>query len=395
MRNPIKFRSAVIFIVLVFSLVVLGTGQTRVDNPGRALAKNAGRVVKLEEVLRIRDDGETAIFRLPRKLALGTDGSLFFHDFAEGDRLYRYSPEGKLLYKILKTGQGPGESQHVRNFFLDGDRIRVQSWSPPKIMDYGLDGRYMREIPTESTHGLHSLFTAAGRVCGLRDEIPHSQAIFKTGLIETPYSLYEISPNFKVWKKLHDFPVRHSIKNRSWVRLDMIDATAGGPFVYVVHTAEYRIDQFDLRSGRVERVIRRAYDQPRSEPSKDEDLDPEAKGIVLPSDIPGFEIFELHAVRDRLWVFTSTERTGGNERLIDVFDPEGRFVDNFYLEFPDKKMNHRYSKGLITDDGFLFVPEQEEDGLVSIGKYRILDADLFPSTPDSKRISAAGRNLNK
>jgi len=59
MRDPVKFRSVVIFIVLVFSLVVLGTGQTRVDNPGCPTAKKAGRIVKLEEVLRIRDDGET------------------------------------------------------------------------------------------------------------------------------------------------------------------------------------------------------------------------------------------------------------------------------------------------------------------------------------------------
>ncbi|OGD21249.1 MAG: hypothetical protein A2Y70_08855 [Candidatus Aminicenantes bacterium RBG_13_64_14] len=391
MRDPIEFRAAVIFLMLVFSIVVLGPGQTRVDNPGRALAKNAGRVVKLEEVLRIRDDGTNAVFRLPRKLALGADGSLFFHDFAEGDRLYRYSPEGKLRYKILKTGQGPGESQHVSNFFLEGDRIRVQAWTPPKIMDFGLDGRYLSEIPTESTHGLHSLFKAGGKIYGLRDEIPHSQAIFKTGLIETPYSLYEISPDFKTWRKLQDFPVRHSIKNHSWVRLDMIDAAAGGPFVYVVHTAGYGIEQFDLRTGRIERVIRRTYRQPRSEPSKDEDLDPEAKGIVLPSDIPSFDILEIHVVRDRLWAFTSTRKANGDEWLVDVFDAEGQFIDSFYLEFPDDKRHHFYSKGLITDDGYLFVPEQEEDGLVSIGKYRIVDADLFPPGSAHGDIRAARR----
>jgi len=65
--------------------------QTRVDNPARPLAKNAGRIVKLEEVVRIRDDGESAVFRSPQDLTLGTDGSLYFLDFAEGDRLYRYS----------------------------------------------------------------------------------------------------------------------------------------------------------------------------------------------------------------------------------------------------------------------------------------------------------------
>jgi hypothetical protein len=395
-----KIQSIVVLFVFVSGVAILGPAQTRVDNPGRPTAKNAGRVVKLEEVMRIRDDGTTAIFRAPIKLALGPDGSLFFYDFAEGARLYRYGPEGKLIFKTLKTGQGPGECQYVRNFFLDGDKVRVQSWSPPKIMDFGLDGRYMKEVPTESTQGLHSLFLIGGKIYGLRDEIHHSEARYQTGQIETPYSLYEISADFKVWKKLQDFPVRHSIRRdalgkSSWIRLDMIEVTAGGPFVYVVRAAEYRIDQFDLRSGRVERVFGRAYDRQRIKSDGDDDLDPEAKREVEASDAPSFDVMEIHAVGDRLWAFTSTMKERGNDRLVDVFDAGGRFVDSFRIEFPDKTLRHSYSKGLITSDGFLFVPEQDEEGLVSIGKYRIPDADLFPSNPDLKRAPSADRDSIK
>jgi len=378
-----------ILLSLLLAVTVFGPAQTRVENPAQAQAKNAGRVVKLEEVLRIRDDGDAALFKVPRKLALGADGSLYFHDFAEGDRLYRYSPEGKLVFKTLKTGQGPGECQHASNFLLESDRIRVQAWSPPKIMDFGLDGRYKREIPTESTRGLHSLFLIDGRIYGLRDEIPHSQAIGRTGLIETPYSLYEISPDFRSWRKLQDFPVRHSIRRDplgrpSWIRLDMIEAAAVGPFVYVVHAAEYRIDQFDLRSGRVERVFGRAYGRLRLKAEGDEDVDPEAKREIDASDVPSFDVLEIHGVGNRLWALTSTMEKNGNGRLVDVFDAEGRFVDSFRLEFPDRTLRHSYSKGLITSDGFYFVPEQGEDGLVSIGKYRIPDADLFPVRTASK-----------
>ena len=378
-----------ILLSLLLAVTVFGPAQTRVENPAQAQAKNAGRVVKLEEVLRIRDDGDAALFKVPRKLALGADGSLYFHDFAEGDRLYRYSPEGKLVFKTLKTGQGPGECQHASNFLLESDRIRVQAWSPPKIMDFGLDGRYKREIPTESTRGLHSLFLIDGRIYGLRDEIPHSQAIGRTGLIETPYSLYEISPDFRSWRKLQDFPVRHSIRRDplgrpSWIRLDMIEAAAVGPFVYVVHAAEYRIDQFDLRSGNVERVFGRAYERRRLKAEGDEDMDPEAKREIDASDVPSFDVLEIHGVGDRLWAFTSTMEKNGNGRLVDVFDAEGRFVDSFRLEFPDRTLRHSYSKGLITSDGFYFVPEQGEDGLISIGKYRIVDTDLFPVRTASK-----------
>jgi hypothetical protein len=358
--------------------------QTRIDNPRRALAKNAGRVVKLEEVLRIRDDGDRVIFKAPQKLALGTDGSLYLHDLAEGDRVYRFGPHGEFVFKALKSGQGPGECLHAVNFLLDGERVRVQSWSPPKVMDFGLDGRYRSEIATAPTKGLHSLFLVGGRMYGLRDEVPFSEAISKTGLVETPYTLYEFSPDFKRWTKLYDFPVRHSIRrdrsgNPRWIRLDMIDAAAGGSFIYVVHSAEYRIDQFDLRTGRVERVVTRPYDRRRLKAEGDEDLDPGEKREPDTSDDMTFDVLELHTVGDRLWAFTSTMSERGNDRLVDVFDAEGSFVDSLVLDFPDRLLRHCYTKGLVTADGFYFVPEQDRDGLVSIGKYRIADPDLFPA----------------
>lgn len=358
--------------------------QARIDNPQRALAKDAGRVVKLEEVLRIRDDGDGVVFKVPRKLAVGADGSLYLHDFAEGDKLYRFSFDGKLIFKTMKTGQGPGESLSVSNFFLDGERIRVQAWNPPKIMDFDLDGRYKREIPTDNTKGLHSLFLVDGRIYGLRDEVPFSDAISKTGLIETPYRLYEFSPDFKSWKRLQDFPVRHSIKKdpqgrSSWIRLDMIEAAARAPFIYVLHAAKYRIDQFDLRTGRIERVFGRAYERQRLAAEGDEDVDPGSKRESDASDDPSFDVLEIHAVGDRLWAFTSTMKERGNDRLVDIFDAEGRFVDSVVLAFPDRTLRHSYSKALVVDDGFLFIAEQDRDGLVSIGKYRIPDAGLFPA----------------
>lgn len=364
--------------------------QTRIDNPRRAEAKDAGRVVRLEEILRIRDDGDRVIFKVPRKFALGPDGSLYFYDIAEGVRLYRFGPDGKLLFKTVKTGQGPGECLGGANFVIDGDRIRIQAWNPPKIMEFGLDGRYRSEVPTESTKGLHSLFLVDGRLYGLRDEIPYSDAIAKTGLVETPYRLYEFSSDLKTWKKLHDFPVRHSIRKdpagrSSWIRLDMIEAAAGGPYVYVVHAAEYRIDQFDLRTGRVERVFGRAYDRRRLEAEGDEDLEPGAKPEPDDSGEPSFDVLDIHAVGDRLWAFTSTMSGRGNDRVVDIFDAEGRFVDSVVLAFPDRTLRHSYTKGLVTADGFLFVAEQDRDGLVSIGKYRVLDAGLFPSQAGPER----------
>jgi hypothetical protein len=193
-----------VFALLLFGVAVPCAAQTRVDNPSRALAKNAGRIVKLEEVLRIRDDGKTSIFKTPHSLYLGSDGSLYFMDHGDGPRLYRYSPEGKLVSKLLKTGQGPGEVQNPSGYIVAADRIRVLAWIPPKIMDFGLDGRYLRESRVEEdSHGLWFLGMAEGKIYGIRDEVFSSASFGNSGRFTILNSVYEISPDFRSWKNLY------------------------------------------------------------------------------------------------------------------------------------------------------------------------------------------------
>lgn len=385
-RKATGWRIGISICSILLGLVSFAPGQTRVENPKRPLAKNAGRFVDLEEVLRIWDDGKNAIFRTPQSLALGNDGSLYFIDFAEGVRLYRFGPDGKLIFKTLKNGQGPGESQYVNNFFFEGDKIRVQAWVPPKIIEFDFEGRYLREVPVrEDTHGLWCLAVAEGKIYGIRDELFSSTAFHGAGTFPITNSVYEISSDFGNWRKLYEFPVRMGVKRAASnlgrfparaVRLDMIDVAVHGSTMYILNTAKYGITQLDLRTRRVERFITRAYDRVKGKTGREarRDPDPEARGFEdVDSDAYVFDINEIHAVGDNLWVFTSTVKPGGNDQQVDVFDASGRFIDSFFLRFPPGPRNHRSvrRKSLLTDDGFFFVPEQEEDGLVTIGKYKI------------------------
>jgi hypothetical protein len=390
-----KRYSVLRFSLLLIPLLALASradGQTRVDNPGRALSKNAGRVVNLVEILRIRDDGEAAVFKSPRFFQLGPDGSLHFVDFAEGDRIYQYSGEGRLVRKLLKTGQGPGECQYAAGFIVTGDRVRVLAWSPPKIMDFNLEsGRYVREARVqEDSHGLWFLGTAAGKIYGIRDEVFRSAAFESAGVFSIPNAVYEISPDFGTWKKIYEFPVRMVVKRRRAFRLDPIDAAIHGTTLYINHTAEYRVTELDLRSGAAKRVISRAYDRVSSKPAKADEADPELKGVELPDDPYVWDIARIHATAGKLWVFTSAMKPDGDDHQVDVFDAEGRYADSIILRYPAGDRNHRHVARwtLMTDDGLFVIPEQEEDGLVSIGKYRIADADLFPAS--AKRSGTPG-----
>jgi hypothetical protein len=356
--------------------------QMRVDNPKHPSAKNAGRVVLLEEVLRIRDDGESAIFKSPRSFSLGPDSSLYFIDYGTGPSLYRYGPDGRLVHKLLKAGQGPGECQHPMGYVFAGDRVRIVSWIPPKIMDFGPDGRYLRESRIEEdAHGLWFLGTAGGKTYGIRDEVFSSAAFQSGGVFTVPNAVYEISPDFGTWKKIYEFPVRMMIKNRRAFRLDPIDAAIQGTALYINHTAEYRVTELDLRSGAAKRVISRIYDRVRSKPAKPGEEDPELKGVDLPDDPYVWDVDKIHAAAGKLWVFTSAMKPDGDDHQVDVFDADGRYADSVILRYPAGDRNHRRVARwtLMTDDGFFVIPEQEEDGLVSIGKYRIADAQLFPS----------------
>jgi len=149
---------------------------------------------------------------------------------------------------------------------------------------------------------------------------------------------------------------------------------------------------FDLRSGQVKHVITRAYDRVKARAEKAPDPDPETRGIEFPDEPYVWDIDRIHAAAGKLWVFTSTIRSGGDDQQVDVFDEAGRFVDSVVLRFPAGGRNHRARWTVLTDDGFFIIPEQEKDGLISIGKYRIADADLFPPDRAPGDLRAARRN---
>ena len=172
--------------LIIFSSIILA--QVVIENPGNPLNKNAGRVIQLEEVMRIKDDGYKIIFKNPKDLSLSEDGSIFLIDFIDGSRLYKFSKDGKFIFRALKQGQGPRECRHASNYFIQRNRIRVQAWLPPKVMDYDLDGKYLKEIKTDHIGPFWFLECIDGKIYGIRDEIRFSDDIHKEGFIDPTFA---------------------------------------------------------------------------------------------------------------------------------------------------------------------------------------------------------------
>ena len=122
----------------------------------------------------------------------------------------------------------------------------------------------------------------------------------------------------------------------------------------------------------------------KSRAGEEEDPDTETRGVEFPEDPYVWDIDRIHAAAGKLFVFTSTISSGGDDQQVDVFDGEGRFLDSVVLRFPDRGRDHRARWTVLTDDGLFIIPEQEKDGLISIGQYRIPDAGLFPAPTPSK-----------
>ena len=210
-------------------------------------SKNPDRMVVLKEVMRIHDDGKNVIFRNPRYFSLMKDGSLLFMDHPH---IYKYDKEGKFVFKILKQGEGPGECKNPNYYYYDGKRIYVHSWIPPKILEYDINGKYIKEKKVPS-----STFVYIGyidnRIFGIRDEIRYSGFIHKQGIFETPYTLYEISPDFRKKEKILDIPVEHYIKKAHWWRRTGYAFVPFEHYLFSLHTAEYQVDKIDLCNGRI------------------------------------------------------------------------------------------------------------------------------------------------
>ena len=84
---------------LVLLLCLPIGSQQVVENSDMPTNKNASRIVKLEEVLRIKENGKDIIFSYPYDLQIGPDNGIYFYDSWQ---LYKFDSEGnfRLLDKM-------------------------------------------------------------------------------------------------------------------------------------------------------------------------------------------------------------------------------------------------------------------------------------------------------
>jgi len=351
------------------------SGQIVVKNSEKPENKKAGRTIRLEEVLRIEDDGKNLILRQPHDFSFFPDGSIIYFDFPY---IYKLDKDGKLVFKALKNGQGPGECEYPDYYFIDGNRLFVHAWVPPKLLEYDLNGKFIKEKKLNDPAPLFFLGFINGKIYGVVDMIRFSDYIYREGTFKTPYELREISPDFKKMRKICDIDMEHYIKQARWWKRALFEMIPYDHFLFYVHSARYEIVKFDLATERVERVFSRPYASVKISKEGEEEPDPYehvSRQLQPPPVDYLFDLQRLQIFQDTLWVKTSTEKDDGQKWQIDVFDLDGKYIDCFWLEFPKKGLTH-FPRFAISNDGFIYVTEEnQETGLINLVKYKLAESE--------------------
>jgi len=352
---------------LSVALAVLGAGcgQTQkkqvsivdgvevIVNPAAPLRRDSGRVLKVEERLRIRDVGDRFFFKYPAQPEIAPDGSIFLMD--EG-QLLKFSPAGAFIGNLVKLGQGPGEIQSLNRYVIEPDGIYAADGAVNKIVHMTLDGRFLDDRRLEDYFETMTQNWIVGSMVNL----PQVKGV----LADAKYSFFCISRSNGSFKKTYALLGRFYNKPPVMMRWDFLSwvPDAKRDLLFISLSRDYEIKLLDLNLGRIVRTFRRDYPKVAFVPPEN------MKAVYEKGDTPRpdyeRDILELFLPGETLWVRTSTVDADRGQ-LFDIFNVDGDFLDSFFVQVKGSIL------GIRGDT--LFVKETAEDGTISVVVYRNLE----------------------
>ena len=350
------------FLILIFLAVSLFFVQTVIENPKKPLISDSVRTLKIQELLRIKDIGENFYFQYPRFIKVAADRTIFVYD---QDELLRFDQTGKFLHNFYKKGQGPGELNYVRNYTFQDLRLIIHSANPNKIVWFDFNGTLIKDLKIFDIPGsLRFQLLYDNTYYFWKSEIPARAEKLKS--VEIPQVLVAVDQNGKIIEGLVSFPIKSYMLGGAFVQYSTVRSVPyKNRYLFISYTREYSVKLFDIESKKVLRTFNRDYNRVKTPKDyRGASISYEGKQYG-----PGQEKFlsdidNLFVFDDLLWVVTST-KDKKHRPLIDVFNFEGKYVDAFYLDV---------SGSLVaTHEDILFVREKDEDELIHIVKYRVID----------------------
>jgi hypothetical protein len=371
-------KKSVLLLSLLFVFTSITLAQEMIENPDKPLSNKAGRILKLKEVLRIGDVGDEYYFRFPTNLKVSPNGSIFIQEI---DQLLHFDQNGKFVRNYFKKGRGPGEMGYVINYCFHDGNIIIQSSVPYKILWFGLNGKLITEFRIhEQAIGSKFLFFYNDVYYFLKSARSRPE---KTAIVEVPQNLISLASNEKEIKKLSSFTVKKYVEvgKRGGAVIYPVNYLINIPYrkkyLFISHTMEYLVKLFDFEENRIIRTFRRKYKKiktPRDAgKEKRGGATMDGKVVIPPTQKYLSDIQNLFIYRDNLWVITSM-KDEERRTLIDEYSFEGKYIDSYYIKFPDRIVRDRYAlEPVVIRGNFLYALEKNEDESYEISKYSIED----------------------
>lgn len=349
------------YILLALIMVASGFSQELIRNSAKPLNPQAGRILKLEPVFEISDASGEFFFKYPYKFDMDDRGNLYILD---EDQLLKFSPEGKFVRNFYKKGQGPGELAspfQMVSFSCVRSSIFVYN-GVGKIIQFDGEGKLVNEV--KQTAG--EFFTLFGMnengyfMQGQTNAPRGGPAGFK----EIESTAHLVSLDGSSAEKIMGFTSRiYQGPNfgMDWDNYFQVFNPADGS-LYVSRTCEYKVVRADLLKRKIVASFTRDYPRvnfviPDSAKSFYEKVNPPKKDFEN-------DIRALYTCDNNVWVKTSTT-VKDKGMLFDVFDPQGRFLDSFYLNVDGSLA--------LARGGFIYVTEKNKEENILIRKYKVLN----------------------
>jgi len=355
-----RVRKAFPIIVLSSVLFPLALRpQQIIENPAAPLAKNAGRVLGLQEVWRITDESGQFYFKYPMQLQIAGDGSIFLSD---EEQFLRFTADGKFVKNLYKKGEGPGEISRGLTYFIRGDELIIRDSNKRKAWSTDYEGHLLREfeIPNTGYTGFIGIrkndFVFTKTVTPPAAERPGK-------LMEIPQNVFLTSMDGKSERKIMTFYSSEFMSPkaaRSWTPVITV-LSPDGKYIAGSHSTEYLIRLADIELGKVIRSFNRKYQRIKHiEDEYEREFNKKFNGPTMEyePDIRG-----LKWAGDEIWIRTSTTDPKKGD-LWDVFSMDGKFLDSFYIG-PGRTL-------LRVESDVLFVTENAADESIALVKYRII-----------------------
>jgi hypothetical protein len=367
-------------IVTILILACFSFGQGVIENPGKPSGRNAGRIVDLEEVLSIQDTGDEYYFKYPSNLKIAPDGSIFVQDWSS-KLLARFDADGKFLHDYFREGQGPGELDSVGNYFFDGDSIVIYDSALQKILRLDFEGKTVEEFKVLRTARAFQ-FVLCHNTAYYFIQHDVSFESTKPTYTDVPYQLVVFNVGGDGTDPLVSFSLSAYVVGSGgggggYFPMDqMLTAPLENRYLFISRKQEYLIELFDAETNRIVRAFTRDYKRVKpsseyKEMMKKGSLIVGGKRYTEPPRKYRSDIQNLFVDGDELWVMTSTEDKKKGI-LFDVFDLEGKYVDNFYVRFDEENFPKYGGGNRMTVSGeYLYQIESTPDETYVIKKYRM------------------------